>query len=79
MICYTNRMRNKYIALAVVLLAWCGAAEPVCVNGVCYPDEESARAAGALLPGAPHLPGSMSGAAEKHGDTLSPDEHARAA
>lgn len=57
-------MRNKYIALAVVLLAWCGAAEPVCVNGVCYPDEESARAAGALLPGA----------AAKHGDTLSPGD-----
>ena len=29
-------------------MAWVCAAEPVCVDGVCYPDEESARAAGAL-------------------------------
>ncbi len=43
-------MRKKCIVVAAVLLTWCGAAEPVCVNGVCYPDEESARAAGALLP-----------------------------
>ena len=30
------------------MLASICAAEPVCVNGVCYPDEESARAAGAF-------------------------------
>ena len=41
-------MRKTSLALVAVLLAWTGAAEPVCVNGVCYPDEESARAAGAL-------------------------------
>ena len=41
-------MRKTGLALVAVLLAWTGAAEPVCVNGVCYPDEESARAAGAL-------------------------------
>ena len=39
-------MRKKYIALAAVLMAWCGAAE-VCVDGVCYPNEEAARKASA--------------------------------
>ena len=34
--------------MAAAVLASICAAEPVCVNGVCYPDEESARAAGAL-------------------------------
>ena len=67
-------MRKKYIALAVILFAWCGAAEPVCVNGVCYPDEESARAAGALLNGAPHLPGYLPGTATKHVAALSPSD-----
>ena len=67
-------MRKKCIALAAVLFAWCGAAEPVCVNGVCYPDEESARAAGALLNGAPHLPGSLPGTAAKHVAALSPSD-----
>lgn len=32
----------------VALLTSVCMAEPVCINGVCYPDEESARAAGAL-------------------------------
>ena len=41
-------MRKTCIVVAAVLAAWAGLAEPVCVNGVCYPDEESARAAGAL-------------------------------
>ena len=45
---YTSRMRKKCIAFAAVLVAWVCAAESVCVDGVCYPDEESARAAGAL-------------------------------
>ena len=45
---YTNRMKNKCFVLAVTFVAWASLAEPVCVNGVCYPDEESARAAGAL-------------------------------
>ena len=45
---YTNRMKNKCFVLAVTFVAWACLAEPVCVNGVCYPDEESARAAGAL-------------------------------
>ncbi len=67
-------MRKKYIALAAVLLAWCGAADPVCVNGVCYPDEESARAAGALFTDAPPLPGAMPDLATKHIDTLSPSD-----
>ena len=67
-------MRKKYIALTAVLLAWCAAAESVCVNGVCYPDEESARAAGALLTDAPHLPDSMPGMAAKHVGTLSPSD-----
>lgn len=33
--------------MAALLTSVC-MAEPVCINGVCYPDEESARAAGAL-------------------------------
>ena len=33
--------------MAALLTSVC-TAEPVCINGVCYPDEESARAAGAL-------------------------------
>jgi len=41
-------MRKIGIALFAVLLALAGNSEPVCVNGVCYPDEEAARAAGAL-------------------------------
>ena len=41
-------MRKTCFALIAAALAWTCAAEPVCVNGVCYPDEESARAAGAL-------------------------------
>ena len=41
-------MKKICLAMAAVLVAWTCAAEPVCVNGVCYPDEESARAAGAL-------------------------------
>ena len=45
---YTNRMRKSAFILLGALLAWTCAAEPVCIDGVCYPDEESARAAGAL-------------------------------
>ena len=41
-------MRKSCIALAAVVLVSICAAEPVCVDGVCYPDEETARAAGAL-------------------------------
>ena len=41
-------MRKTAIVLFWALLAFTCAAEPVCVDGVCYPDEESARAAGAL-------------------------------
>ena len=41
-------MRKTAIVLFGALLAFTCAAEPVCVDGVCYPDEESARAAGAL-------------------------------
>ena len=41
-------MRKLGIALFAGLLALAGNSEPVCVNGVCYPDEEAARAAGAL-------------------------------
>ena len=41
-------MRKTVFALTAVMLASICLAEPVCVNGVCYPDEESARAAGAL-------------------------------
>ena len=66
-------MRKKYIALAAVLLAWCGAAEPVCVNGVCYPDEETARKANAGF-GVPHLPGAISGISTNHVGTLSPSD-----
>ena len=67
-------MRKKAIALTAVLFAWCGAAEPVCVNGVCYPDAASARAAGALLADAPHLPGFRPGTDAKHVGTLSPGD-----
>ena len=45
---YTNRMRKSAIIFLGALLAWTCAAEPVCIDGVCYPDEEAARAAGAL-------------------------------
>ena len=45
---YNNRMRKTAIVLFGALFAFTCAAEPVCVDGVCYPDEESARAAGAL-------------------------------
>ena len=44
--------------MAALLTSVC-MAEPVCINGVCYPDEESARAAGALaweIPGKPENP-----------------------
>ena len=41
-------MRKIGFAFTAIALVWTCAAEPVCVNGVCYPDEESARAAGAL-------------------------------
>ena len=41
-------MRKTAIVLFGALFAFTCAAEPVCVDGVCYPDEESARAAGAL-------------------------------
>ena len=41
-------MRKTAIVLFGALIAFTCAAEPVCVDGVCYPDEESARAAGAL-------------------------------
>ena len=39
-------MRKKAFVLLAGLLAWTCAAEPVCVDGMCYPDEASARAAG---------------------------------
>ncbi len=45
---YNNRMRKIAFILFGALFAFTCAAEPVCVDGVCYPDEESARAAGAL-------------------------------
>ena len=45
---YNKRMRKTAIVLFGALIAFTCAAEPVCVDGVCYPDEESARAAGAL-------------------------------
>ena len=45
---YNKRMRKIAFVLFGALLAFTSAAEPVCVDGVCYPDEESARAAGAL-------------------------------
>ena len=41
-------MRKIAFVLFGALFAFTCAAEPVCVDGVCYPDEESARAAGAL-------------------------------
>lgn len=41
-------MRKQVISLIASLAAWVCAAEPVCVDGVCYPDEESARRAGAF-------------------------------
>ena len=43
---YTSRMRKTAFILFAGLLAWTCAAEPVCVDGVCYPDEDAARAAG---------------------------------
>ena len=45
---YNKRMRKIAFVLFGALFAFTCAAEPVCVDGVCYPDEESARAAGAL-------------------------------
>ncbi len=45
---YNNRMRKIAFILFGALFAFTCAAEPVCVDGVCYPDEEAARAAGAL-------------------------------
>ncbi len=39
-----------FFAFAGLLACICNA-EPVCIDGVCYPDEESARAAGALADG----------------------------
>ena len=45
---YNNRMRKTAFIIFGALLAFTCAAEPVCVDGVCYPDEEAARAAGAL-------------------------------
>ena len=43
---YTIRMRKTAFVFLAGLLAWTCAAEPVCVDGMCYPDEETARAAG---------------------------------
>lgn len=39
-------MRKTAFVLFAGLLAWTCAAEPVCVDGMCYPDEAAARAAG---------------------------------
>ena len=39
-------MRKTAFVFLAGLLAWTCAAEPVCVDGMCYPDEEAARAAG---------------------------------
>ncbi len=39
-------MRKTAFVLFAGLLSWTCTAEPVCVNGVCYPDEDAARAAG---------------------------------
>ena len=39
-------MRKTAFVLFAGLLSWTCTAEPVCVNGVCYPDEAAARAAG---------------------------------
>ena len=39
-------MRKTAFVFLAGLLAWTCAAEPVCVDGMCYPDEASARAAG---------------------------------
>ncbi len=67
-------MRKQCFALAAVLLAWCGAAETVCVNGVCYPDEEAARAAGALAPDFLRLPSSSPGVSTNHVGKISPGD-----
>ena len=50
--------KTGFVLMAALLTSVC-MAEPVCINGVCYPDEESARAAGALaweIPGKPENP-----------------------
>ncbi|MBQ6010495.1 MAG: thioredoxin family protein [Kiritimatiellae bacterium] len=39
-------MRKTAFVFLAGLLAWTCAAEPVCVDGMCYPDEAAARAAG---------------------------------
>ena len=39
--------KTSFVLMAALLTSVC-TAKPVCINGVCYPDEESARAAGAL-------------------------------
>ena len=41
-------MRKICLVLSAAAAAWVCRAEPVCVDGVCYPDAESARAAGAF-------------------------------
>ena len=39
-------MRKTALALVVGLLAWTGNAKQICVDGLCYPDEATARRAG---------------------------------
>ena len=43
-------MRRTLSILAVVVAALALQAEPVCVDGVCYPSEEAAREAGVVVP-----------------------------
>lgn len=43
-------MRRTLSILAVVVAALALQAEPVCVDGVCYPSEEAAREAGVIVP-----------------------------
>ena len=58
-------IRRLFIVLGLCLAACALPAEPVCVDGVCYPSEEAARAAGVDL-----------AKAARHADASAPDDEA---